>query len=71
MTGLQTNDFKIIRVDGPFENSGVLCLVGALGILFLSFIPGVLSAGSLYEHSAFPALDRCLRFVSVCTHADE
>jgi O-Antigen ligase len=30
--------FKIIRVDGPFENSGVLCLVGTLGFFLLIYL---------------------------------
>jgi hypothetical protein len=34
---LQTNDFKIIRVDGPFENSGILCLIGTMGFLFITY----------------------------------
>ena len=35
---VQANDFRIIRVDGPFENSGVLCLVGTLGFFFIIYL---------------------------------
>lgn len=35
---VQTNDFRIIRVDGPFENSGVLCLVGTLGFFLIIYL---------------------------------
>jgi O-Antigen ligase len=35
---VQANDFRIIRVDGPFENSGVLCLVGTFGFFFLIYV---------------------------------
>jgi hypothetical protein len=34
---VQTTDLKIIRVDGPFENSSVLCLVGTLGFFFIIY----------------------------------
>jgi hypothetical protein len=35
---VHTQAFKIIRVDGPFENSGVLCLVGTLGFFLLVYL---------------------------------
>jgi hypothetical protein len=35
---VQANDFKILRVDGPFENSGVLCLVGTLGFFLIIYL---------------------------------
>ena len=35
---VQTSDFRIIRVDGPFENSGVLCLVGTLGFFLIVYL---------------------------------
>jgi O-Antigen ligase len=35
---VQTNNFRIIRVDGPFENSGVLCLVGTLGFFLIVYL---------------------------------
>ncbi len=34
---VQTNGLRIIRVDGPFENSSVLCLVGTLGFFLLTY----------------------------------
>ncbi len=34
---VQTNDLRIIRVDGPFENSSVLCLVGILGFFLITY----------------------------------
>jgi hypothetical protein len=46
---VQTSDFRIIRVDGPFENSGVLCLVGTIGfflIVYLRRLMGGSLAGS-------------------------
>jgi len=41
---VQANDFRIIRVDGPFENSGVLCLVGTLGFFFLIYVRRLIGA---------------------------
>jgi hypothetical protein len=35
---VQAENFRIIRVDGPFENSGVLCLVGTFGFFFLVYL---------------------------------
>jgi hypothetical protein len=35
---VNTSSFKIIRVDGPFENSGVLCLVGTLGFFITTYL---------------------------------
>jgi hypothetical protein len=34
---VRTTDLKIIRVDGPFENSSVLCLVGTLGFFLIVY----------------------------------
>jgi O-antigen ligase len=35
---VETSDARIMRVDGPFENSSVLSLVGALGFLLLLYL---------------------------------
>jgi hypothetical protein len=37
-------NFKIIRVDGPFENSGVLCLVGTLGFFLIIYLRRLIGA---------------------------
>jgi O-Antigen ligase len=42
---VQTSHFRIIRVDGPFENSGVLCLVGTLGFFFIMYARQLLAVG--------------------------
>jgi len=36
-TWVNTNDAKILRVDGPFENSSVLSVVGVLGFFFIIY----------------------------------
>jgi hypothetical protein len=36
-TWVQTSDVKLIRVDGPFENSSVLCVVGTLGFFLITY----------------------------------
>jgi hypothetical protein len=36
-TWVQANDVKLIRVDGPFENSSVLCVVGTLGFFLIIY----------------------------------
>jgi hypothetical protein len=41
---VQANDFRIIRVDGPFENSGVLCLVGTFGFFFIIYLRRLIGA---------------------------
>ncbi len=41
---VHTADFKIIRVDGPFENSGVLCLVGTLGFFLIIYLRRLIGA---------------------------
>ena len=45
-TWVQTSNARFIRVDGPFENSSVLCVVGTVGFLFIVYI-GRLLGGSL------------------------
>jgi hypothetical protein len=49
---VQTNDFRIIRVDGPFENSGVLCLVGTLGFFLIVYLRRLIG-GSLTRNQRF------------------
>ncbi len=34
---VQSGTFRILRVDGPFESSGVLCLVGMFGFFFIVY----------------------------------
>jgi hypothetical protein len=41
---VQTTDFTIIRVDGPFENSGVLCLTATMGFLLINYLRRLLGA---------------------------
>ncbi len=36
-TWVQTSDIRFIRVDGPFENSSVLCVVGTLGFFLIIY----------------------------------
>ena len=36
-TWVQTNNARLIRVDGPFENSSVLCVIGIVGFLFIVY----------------------------------
>jgi O-Antigen ligase len=36
-TWVQTGNAKLIRVDGPFENSSVLCVIGILGFLLIVY----------------------------------
>jgi hypothetical protein len=36
-TWVQTSDVRLIRVDGPFENSSVLCVVGTLGFFLIIY----------------------------------
>jgi hypothetical protein len=47
---VQANDFKIIRVDGPFENSGVLCLVGTLGFFFVIYLQRLIGPSFARSH---------------------
>jgi hypothetical protein len=55
-TWVQTNDVKLIRVDGPFENSSVLCVIGTLGffliVYFRRLMGGSLTGGRRLLHSA-------------------
>jgi hypothetical protein len=45
-TWVQTSNANFIRVDGPFENSGVLCVIGTVGF-FLIVYTGRILGGSL------------------------
>jgi hypothetical protein len=47
---VQASDFRIIRVDGPFENSGVLCLVGTLGFFFIIYLRRLLGTSFARNH---------------------
>jgi hypothetical protein len=47
---VQTNDFRIIRVDGPFENSGVLCLVGTLGFFLIIYLRRLIGPSLTRSH---------------------
>jgi hypothetical protein len=55
-TWVQTGNVKLIRVDGPFENSSVLCVIGTLGFFLIVYcrrLLGVsLTRGQRWLHSA-------------------
>jgi O-Antigen ligase len=55
-TWVQTSNAKLIRVDGPFENSSVLCVVGTLGFLLIVYtrrlLGGSLTGSQRWLHSA-------------------
>jgi hypothetical protein len=55
-TWVQTSNAKFIRVDGPFENSSVLCVVGTVGFFFIVYIGrllrGAFTASQHWLHSA-------------------
>jgi hypothetical protein len=53
-----TREFKILRVDGPFENSGVLCLTGTLGFFLIVYLRSI-------GGTSFQKAQRCLHWVSV------
>ena len=68
--GFTTSNAKIIRVDGPFENSSVLCVVGTLGFIFIVYSRRLLG-GALASQPAMLAHCRCIGFVNMCTHTNE
>jgi len=43
-TWVATSNARLIRVDGPFENSSVLCVVGTLGFIFIVYSRRLLGA---------------------------
>jgi O-Antigen ligase len=55
-TWVQTDEVTLIRVDGPFENTSILCVVGMLGFFFLIYtrrlIGASLTGGRWLLHSA-------------------
>jgi hypothetical protein len=55
-TWVQTSNARLIRVDGPFENSSVLCVIGTLGFIFIVYsrrlLGGSLTISQRWLHSA-------------------
>ena len=39
---VQSDTFRILRIDGPFESSGILCLVGTFGFFFIMYLGHVI-----------------------------
>jgi O-Antigen ligase len=45
-TWVQTNDIKIIRVDGPFENSSILSVIGMIGFFLITYSRRLIEDGT-------------------------